>query len=150
MARWLRGTRWKVRTGLIGGVAILLLVDIIWVGSAGLTRVKVTFDDLLPHHFINAYCIHAHLNSFYLPRNLMKSHSSRHTLRPLSFPSILWRSFSGVHGNDSVAGRCADVEGIEKQLQRGTVQHLNSQWLERIVRMMAMLLKLHTRRITWQ
>ena len=53
MARWLRGTRWKVRTGLIGGVAILLLVDIIWVGSAGLTRVKVTFDDLLPHHFIN-------------------------------------------------------------------------------------------------
>ena len=40
MARWLRGTRWKVRTGLVGGVAILLLVDIIWVGSAGLTRVR--------------------------------------------------------------------------------------------------------------
>ncbi len=46
----------------------------------------------------------------------MRSHSSRHTLRPLSFPSTSWRFSSGVHGNDSVAERCADVEvGMEKQ-----------------------------------
>ena len=51
MASWIRRTRWKVRTGLIGGVAILLLVDIIWVGSAGLTRVKVTFDNPLPYYY---------------------------------------------------------------------------------------------------
>ena len=47
----------------------------------------------------------------------MRSHSSQHTSKLLSFPSILWHFFSGVHGNDNVAGRCADVEGIEKQLQ---------------------------------
>lgn len=49
MASGIRRIRWKVRTGLIGGVAMLLLVDIIWVGSAGLTRVKVTFDNPLPY-----------------------------------------------------------------------------------------------------
>lgn len=51
MARWLRGTRLKVRTGLIGGVAILLLVDILWVGSAGLTRVRSPLTT--SYHIIN-------------------------------------------------------------------------------------------------
>ena len=51
MAGCIRRIRWKVRTGLIGGVAMLLLVDIIWVGSAGLTRVEVTFDNPLPYYY---------------------------------------------------------------------------------------------------
>ena len=145
MASGTRRIRWKVRTGLIGGVAMLLLVDIIWVGSAGLTRVKVTFDNPLPY----LYYTSTPTCSIFSPWNLTRSHSSRHTLRPLSFPSISWRFFSGVHGSDSAGGRCADVERREKQLLllklRGTVQHLGNQLPVKINRM---LLLLNTGRIS--
>ena len=61
--------RCGVRKGLVGGVLLLLLVDVIWVGSAGLTRVSTTTDGII---FVNNSYFTSFTNSNFEPVQLLK------------------------------------------------------------------------------